>query len=259
MNPYLEAPSLWPGVHAAVIYCLNVAINRELPPGFAARMNERVYITGWNPAVTPDVSIVQRPRDAVTGTAAVAERTATAGEALPRILRVPSMTNREVFIEVVSRSSGHVVAVIELLSLSNKEAGRGREEYRHKQQDLLYSETHLLEIDLLRGGEYTLAPLEPRMHEEFGTWDYAACLHRAGRLDEFEVWPLSLRDRLPFLRVPLSEGMDDISIDLQAAFDRAFNENSLDFGVDYTAEPEPPLRAEDAVWTDALLREKGRR
>ncbi|MGH3577865.1 MAG: DUF4058 family protein, partial [Mycobacterium sp.] len=50
-------------------------------------------------------------------------------------------------------------AVIEVLSPANKAAGsEGRRLYLAKQRQLLESQTHLLEIDVLRQGEHTAAP-----------------------------------------------------------------------------------------------------
>ena len=55
---------------------------------------------------------------------------------------------------VARRSS--LVTSIEILSPSNKKIGNpGREKFLEKQREVLDSETHLVEIDLLRGGTHT--------------------------------------------------------------------------------------------------------
>ena len=63
--------------------------------------------------------------------------------------------------------------MIELLSPANKQPGSDREQYIHKRRQLLCSQTHLVELDLLRGG--------PRMPvEELPACDYYALVSRAG-------------------------------------------------------------------------------
>jgi hypothetical protein len=49
-----------------------------------------------------------------------------------------------------------MVTVMEILSPSNK-VGIGRQEYLRKQQQLLSSGSYLVEIDLLRAGEHSVA------------------------------------------------------------------------------------------------------
>ncbi len=48
-------------------------------------------------------------------------------------------------------------------------------------------------------------------------------------------------------------------MDLQAVLNRCYEEAGYGDAVDYANEALPPLSAEDAVWADALLREKGLR
>jgi len=63
----------------------------------------------------------------------------------------------EPFIEILDLiQSGQVITVIEVLSPANKTLGGGHELYRRKQEEVLASETHLVEIDLLRQGVPTL-------------------------------------------------------------------------------------------------------
>ena len=57
---------------------------------------------------------------------------------------------------------GHVITVIEVLSPTNKLAGsEGRQSYQQKQREVLGSSAHLLELDLLRIGEHTVAAAPP--------------------------------------------------------------------------------------------------
>jgi hypothetical protein len=84
-------------------------------------------------------------------------------------------------------------------------------------------------------------------------------LHRAENGLCFETWPVTVRQRLPRFRVPLLKGDPDVVVDLQAVFQRCYNEYGYASEVDYTQDPVVPLRKEDATWADDLLRQKGLR
>ncbi len=255
MDPFLESPVHWEGFHSHLIVFMSSQLNGLLPPDFVARVGERLYVMQPE-TVTPDV-VLRRP-DVTAGTAVLSAPGVEADA--PFLLRIPSQPVRELFIDVISvRQEGKVVTAVELLSPANKVRGRGREKYVTKQEGLLPSDTHLVEIDLLRAGEHTVAASLPHLTREYGVWDYLVCLHRAGSGASFEVWPRSVRDRLPRFRVPLTDGHPDVVLDLQAAFDRAYDEGAFGRLVDYHSEPNPPLRQADVDWADALLREAGRR
>ena len=57
---------------------------------------------------------------------------------------------RETYLEIREAPIEAVVAVIEILSHSNKRPGEGRREYEAKRLRTLATLTHLVEIDLLR-------------------------------------------------------------------------------------------------------------
>jgi len=59
--------------------------------------------------------------------------------------------------------------------------------------------------------------------------------------------------------VPLAGDDPDMLLDLQVAAKRAYRDRPSTRMVDYTAEPDPPLRTEDATWADQLLRAAGLR
>jgi Protein of unknown function (DUF4058) len=45
MEPYLEAPEIWPDVHLELISDIRAALNPHLRPGYVARVDLRVYIS----------------------------------------------------------------------------------------------------------------------------------------------------------------------------------------------------------------------
>ncbi len=57
--------------------------------------------------------------------------------------------------------------------------------------------------------------------------------------------------------VPISEPCPDVRLDLQSQVDRCYANGRYD-DLDYRAEPNPPLNADEAALADKLLREKNR-
>src|SRR5262249_33641403 len=177
----------------------------------------------------------------------------------PWLLTLEPIQRKEVFIEILDVPHAKVVTVLEILSPSNKTKGNpGYKLYRTNQRELLTSKTSLIEIDLLRRSRHTVAAPQAALRER-GQWDYLVCLHRGGKKAAFEVWPFTVRQRLPRIRVPLAKGDADIVLDLQAVFDRAYEEGAYSRWVDYRARPVVALPNEDADWADTLLRERGLR
>ena len=64
MDPYLEEPGGWKGVHGRLIAVLGELLNRDLGPDFIADGDTRVYLVspGEQHWIFPDVYIVEAPR-----------------------------------------------------------------------------------------------------------------------------------------------------------------------------------------------------
>jgi hypothetical protein len=244
MDPYMEDAALWPTVHQSVITYAYEVLNSRLPEGFVASIGERVYVVQHERPVYPDVGLFRSPG----ASQALLEAPAPVTD---------SADIREPFIEVLDLRGGErVVTAIEVLSHANKASGSStRRQYLTKQEELLNSSTHLLEIDLLRAGAPTVMPAPERLSER-KPWHYVTCLHRAGRGRTFEVWLSSIQERLPRVRVPLTERHADVRIDLQSPVDRVYEVGAFARRVDYRRDPTPPLGPAEAEWADALLREK---
>lgn len=59
MDPYLENPGLWPGVHGRLIPAIAAALNQILPANYVADIDERVYIAEPDRRPRPDVAILE--------------------------------------------------------------------------------------------------------------------------------------------------------------------------------------------------------
>jgi hypothetical protein len=148
-------------------------------------------------------------------------------------------------LEIRDRRNRRAVTVIELLSPTNKTPGPDRDDYLRKRNVLLIERIHFVEIDLRRGGERPGPPTLPPC-------DYYALVSRYEDRPKLGVWPLSLRDRLPVIPIPLTAPDPDVLLDLQAVLDRAYD--AADYGkYIYGETPEPPLTEEHLAWAQKYL------
>lgn len=251
MDPYLENPAVFPGIHGPMVVYLRDQLAPLIRPRYLASVGERVYVEGPEPrAIGPDVWVREnRPRRGPMAGSDVAVLDE------PLLVDVPEVEIREPYIEILDRESGmQVVTVIELVSPTNKYAGPGRDAYLTKQREVRASSTHLVEIDLLRYGPHVLAVSEARVAGRF-QYDYLIAVNRAGpRRTRFEVYPRTVRQPLPRIRIPLAGGDADVPLDIRAALEQAYEAGGYRHRIDYHAPCEPPLAADDQAWTEELLR-----
>jgi len=266
MDPYLEAPDIWPDFHDALAGEIRGELNRTLPPPYYARlvMRPEIGIVGEEEPrrIIPDVTVI-RPRGA-----AASEREADVAVLdRPRAdlsnsvrMRIPDEPLRHHFVEIRDAARGHaLVTLIEIASPSNKRPGPDRHAYGAKQQEILQSDTSLIELDLLRGGQPLVggpviveaaSRLEPRP-------DYLVAVNRAwqrGAELEFELFPVRLEEPLPCIPVPLRKGEPEVPLDLQYTFHQAYDRGPYARGaVDYGAPPDPPLGPDRADWLIGCL------
>lgn len=170
----------------------------------------------------------------------------------PIVLEIPDLEIRQPFIEILDRESDmRVVTVIELVSPSNKYAGPGRDSYVARQREVRYSDTHLVEIDLLRRGPHVVAVAEELVAGRFD-YDSLVCVHRA-HTTRMEVYPRSIQQPLPCIRVPLAGNDPDVALDIRAALEQAYDAGSYDQRIDYSKPCQPPLSPEMQTWADQLV------
>ncbi len=248
MDPYLEHHALWSGVHTALIVYIRDQLQPRLRPRYVAAIEERVYLDVRDRLFGPDVRI-QRTRPDVPGPAvALAECDA------PLRVRVPIEDVHEAYLTILDRQADErVVTVIEVLSPTNKYAGPGRVSYLAKQQEILQSSSHLVEIDLLRAGPHALAVPEGIVRSR-AEYDYLVCVNRARepRID-FEFYPRRLRERLPRMVIPLAGHDPDVPLDLQAVLAQAYEAGAYADRLRYDRPCVPALTEADQAWADQLI------
>jgi len=240
MDPYLERPDRWSGVHTRLIAVIGEMLARQVAPRFFVDSEDNVYILGLDdPAhslVRPDLSVIEATNAGALG--------GSYGRiAAPVILDLPAPVEiRAPYLKVIDTVDRRVVTTIEVLSPVNKVSGSsGQRDFLRKRGHILNSSTHWLEIDLLRAG--ARPPGIP------SRGDYDAALHRAGALNRLYAWFASLREPLPTVAVPLQPPFQDVPLDLQEVVGQVYDRYRYDTGIDYTEEPPaPPLREADVAW-----------
>ena len=256
MDPWLESPTEWPGFHDIMVVTTVEVLQPQLrAKGFYANPGERVWLMEPHRPIYPDVAVIQHVRRPVPA------RLPSGGVAVlepDEPLRVPAPTVEvhEGFIEIFDAADNRLVTGIEFVSPANKVDYDGRRLYQQKQQEMREAGVHLVEIDLIRRGPHVL-DIPRRVVEDARPWDYLVNLARRGSR-EFEFYAVPMQHRLPRIRVPLRFGIDDATLDLQLAFDRAYDIGPYPDRLDYSSiPPEPALSAEDARWAEELLKSKG--
>ena len=258
MDPYLEDPDLWGGLHHTLISNMMTALNAVLPSSYVAAVEEWLTIFPSKNQIEPDVFIREKAAPAaLRGGPALMEP----GQDIidePLLLEADAAKVRIPYINILyTKDESHVVTTIEVLRPTNKTPGKDQDAYKRKQRGIYASPTHLIEIDLLRAGAHTVAVPWEFLDER--KWDYIVSLHRGLSGQKFEVWPCTVRERLPRIYVPLDEDHPRIPLDLQSMFEKSYDAGSFGGRIDYQKKPETPLTPDDAAWADALLREKGLR
>jgi hypothetical protein len=113
---------------------------------------------------------------------------------------------------------------------------------------VLRSSFHLVELDLLRGGE------RPPLDRPVPPAPYYVTLARANRRPRAEVWPIQLFEPLPVLPVPVLEPDPDVALDLGAAVASVYERGRYSRQIDYRKLPPlPPLPAEEFKRATELL------
>lgn len=254
MDPYLEAPSLWPDVHHELIAIIRDQIQGQLSPSYRAVITPYAVFESIEIApvrrVVPDVAVVERAPLSQAGSAVAAIEAAPL--TLPAVMSVP-VEYAQIKIRTVR---DHVlVTAIELLSPANKRLGAdGADAYEKKRQEIFASTAHLIEIDLLRAG------VRPQVAGALPAAPYFIFLSRVQLRPNIEVWPLSLRTAIKPIPVPLRYPDPPVALDLSTAIREAYRRARYDLEIDYGGPPPAPdLPSDDSAWLDAYLRERGLR
>ena len=234
MDPFIE-DQRWIEFHTLLIGRMQNDLARLLVPQYVVKAEG--YI---NLRLRPDVSILYGKPDSeplAISTTQIAEATRLI---TPTLHEIDEQQRIEIYDD-----SGHLVTVIELLSPSNK--GRHRDRYLANRDAILYSDTHLIEIDLLRGGEC----MEPATFTD----GYMILVARAqaDKPHQGELYEIDLREALPVIPVPLKPGDADVPLDLPTLFQQVYEAARYRLQLDYSQALATPCNPADQDWIEQIV------
>jgi hypothetical protein len=261
MNPWLE--SYWGDIHTSLTTYARDAIQRQLPLGLHARVEE--YLSVDEPdsdpkyrhrRISPDIHIAQYEQSAIaSGLAGTA--TIELGDVMQEPIRIRRVFEPETlrYIAIVDKKANRrVITAIEFISPAIKTPS-GRRLYVQKQQELIHGDVSLVEIDLLREGEWVIATGE-EMYPLDLQKPYRICVTRRETKEESEVYKATYQSPLPSVRIPLRFNEADIRLPLQSLLNAAYENGRYGSEFDYSKPPELALNAEDDAWIQAWLRQQ---
>jgi hypothetical protein len=245
MNPYIEQDAYWQDFQLEFLPAIRERLVLQVRPKYIVMLDEHIYVR----------EVPREPRRFVgrADGSLAAPRVPRTKEPVgigvleaPALVQIPAQDVLPVpFLEIRDRQGRELITVLEFLSPSNKRGGPDREQYLAKREQLLKSDAHFVEIDLLRGGRPM--PLQGRPK-----CDYSVLVSRASARPWAGFWPIRLRQRLPVVPVPLRPPDRDGQVDLQEILDRVYDATGYDDFI-YAGRPDPPLSTRDAAWARKLM------
>jgi hypothetical protein len=238
MDPYLEPH--WLDVHGALIAEARRVLNRLLPAGYVARMEERIAVEADDAPqmrVGPDVSVYKPstgPWDKPTGGAIVIDA--------PCRMVVDLQPAIERFIRIL-RQDGQLITVVEFISPANKRMP-GLDAFQSKPQELLEAGVHVVEIDLVRAGNWQ-ALFRPHVCAREAQSLYRVTVRTASTPAEAYLYPIRLQDSLPQIQIPLRASDAKLMLALQPLIETIYIDGRYGMTLDYTQPLDPPLSIED--------------
>lgn len=262
MDPFLEQQE-WSDFHADFNTVMREQLAGRLEPRYFVRVERRIYmeklasedLPETEPRVSwkkPDVSIGFSESSPGSLEFESKGGVAVADEELEPMecLLLEPVEHQESYLVVRETGSGEIVTVIETLSPANKRAGStGRNEYLEKREMTLNSPVHLVELDLLRGGERLPMRSLPSA-------DYYALVSRAARRPRVVVYSWELPRRLPKIPIPLKPEDPEPKLDLQAALTTVYDRAKYQLSVDYSKKLQPPLDDDAQSWLYGIVNQQ---
>ena len=235
MDPYLEPH--WLDVHTALVSEARRALNRVLPPGLVARVEERV-------AIESDDQAVRR----------IAHNRDVSSRSTAFVVELDPIVER--FIRIIDEA-GELITVIEFISPTNKRQP-GLDDYRQKRAALLAAGVHMVEVDLVRAGNWR-ALMRPEVCPGEAISPYRVTIRTSGAHPAGYLFPIRLREPLPVVPIPLRPSDNPLTLALQPLLASVYDDGRYDQTVDYHLPLQEPLDDDDDQWADCLLRTTGRR
>jgi hypothetical protein len=250
MDPYLEHPGFWRDFHQSFITYWRDWLLDHLPDHYDVRIDERLGVVeengGGAKVMLPDLSVLQ----AQALPEHLSEETAIATlEREPAEMAVAfAEEETESFLRITYRPDASLLAVLELLSPTNKK-GEGRQLYLQKRNEILEDNIHLVELDLLLGG--ARVPIKGKLPPGH----YFGYVARGDQRPRCEVYAWSLAEPLTRMRLPLKPSDPDLVFDLPGVFAQAYQRGRYTRVLPYSSPPPVELSEGNAKWVNERLKE----
>ncbi len=250
MDPYLEDPIFWSEFHSRLIMTISTSLLPQLLPHYYIGIETRTYLDGTDEALLigiPDAVILATQN----APSPKPSRISTATQVRPQQVQIPlprPIEIKERYLEVREAETNAVITVIEVLSPSNKRKGKGRSDYEAKRRKILHTDSHLIEIDLLRSDEpITMSGAMPL--------DYHVLVSRSPDRPTADLYAFKLQEPIPTFPLPLRELDETIDFDLQAIVNKTYAEGAYSIRLNYQNPVPPPALSEtDRIWVQELLK-----
>lgn len=232
MDPYLENPEIWPEVHSRLIMAIADSLAPSLHPKYYAAIETRTYLDTPEDSILADTPVaIARPASEATAEVVTL--------ALPQ-----EVTER--YLEICDTQTSAVITAIEILSPKNKRAGEGSTAYLRQRHQVLTTQTHLVEIDLLRG--QTPMPLGTQTKV-----DYRILVSCSSTRPKAELYGFDLQMPIPTFCLPLRAGDPEPEINLKVLLDEIYDRAGYSFRIDYQQPAKPPLDKDKQQWAKVWL------
>jgi hypothetical protein len=216
MNPYFEQPGVWHGFHMHLLSEMTYALTPHVVPSHFVSMEFHDYL--------------DYDTGPVADTPTVVHAAESSGPITARIPRPIKRTHR--WLAIRNTRTREVVTVVEVMTPATK-SGAALSHYLRKRRRILRSATHLVEIDLLRGGpRMPVGGVRPS--------DYRVMVSRQPDRPTVQVWRIGLRDLLPLIPIPVRTGEPDLRLELKPVIDAVYDRGGYQHLL-YDFPPDPPL------------------
>ncbi|PSN15009.1 hypothetical protein C7271_21235, partial [filamentous cyanobacterium CCP5] len=216
MDPYLEQPDLWPEFHNRLLVAIADRLGPQLRPKYRVAIEKRVYQDAEEGLQIgrPDATIFRAAPEAT-----LLPQPTHLASVQPVMVELPmSEEVQERFLEIRELGSGEVITTLELISPSNKRLGsKGRQVYEEKRLKILSSQTHLVEIDLIRA--YGALPLRSNTTSTL----YRIVVSPAEQRPMAALYGFSLLNPMPSFPLPLQPDDSPIWVELQDLFNGVYD------------------------------------
>jgi hypothetical protein len=247
MDPYLETH--WQAVHAIFIAETWRTLNRLLPGDLSATVEERVAVESDEDRrqlrAGPDVFVFHPstgPWDKSAGGAVVIDA--------PYRMVVDSQPIIERFVRIINQD-GQLITVVEFISPANKRQP-GLDAFLAKRSDLLEAGVHIVEIDLVRAGNWK-ALFQPHVCTQNAVSLYRVTIRIAVVPATAYLYPIRLQEPLPEIQIPLRLGDPKLMLPLQPMIETIYADGRYGKTLDYTQPLDPPLSADDQQYASRLI------